>query len=263
MSSPTVSRYVDGIQEAIYGNGYNPALATPGLNLRYGTVVGYNATTQLVDITLSDGGLILEDCDHLSNYIPTIGDHVYVLVFGPQLIVLDRLSSDGEGPSLFSNATWGIAPTTGLFLNADFAAAGDYANVQFDIPPGFTLAGKNEYNAALGQDYFNPVTNIGVSGQLILAVSCYMQIYTDAEGSTMSGTGWCSPWITPVSGAYDVPPEIAFSVAFTGTTGQGAMVSNLTIVEGFDPGPHYIKLIQAAMGAYIAFGLQTIVAIPT
>lgn len=262
MSSPTVSRYVDGIQEAVYGNGYNPALATPGLNLRYGTVVGYNATTQLVDITLSDGGLILEDCDHLSNYIPTIGDHVYVLVFGPQLIVVDRLSSDGEGPSLFANATYGNAPTTGLFLNADFAAAGDYANIQFDIPPGFTLAGQNVTDPVLGT-YFNPVTNVGVSGQIILAVSCFMQIYTDASNTPMTGTGYCSPWITPVSNAYDIPPEVAFSVAFSGSTGQAAMVSNLVIVEGLDPGPHYIKLIQAAMGAYIAFGLQTLVAIPT
>lgn len=254
MSSPTITRLASSVV------GYNPGLRTPGLNLAFGTVVSWDQTTQLVDIQRYDGGLILEGCTHFSNYVPTVGDSVYVLIFGPEMIVMDRLATEGEGPSIFTNAAYGSGDTN-LRLNADYAAAGDWANIKFDIPPPFVVAGHFE-DTILGPQNIGPV-NIGVSGQVILAVSCYMQIGTDASNTNQSGTGFCSPWITPVSGAYDVPPEVAFSCAFSGSTGQGAMVSNLTIVQGFDPGPHDFKLICASMGAYVYFGLQTIVAIPT
>jgi len=262
MSHPTTSRLATSVQTTVIDGGeYNPSLRTPGLNLRYGKVVGWDVTTQLADIQFSDDGLILEQCDHLSNYTPTVGDHVYVLVFGPDLIILDRIASEGEGPSLFAGASFG-AGDGNLRLNSNYAAAGDFANIVFNIPPPFVFAGRFVDDPFYGKYNTGPVY-VGPSGQIILAVSCFMQIGTDASNANMSGTGYCSPWITPRSRAYDVPPAVAFSCAFTGSTGQMAMVSNLTVVEGFDPGAHDIKLICASMGAYVYFGLQTIVAIPT
>lgn len=261
MSSPIITRLASSVrQSTVDGTGYNPGLTAPGLNLRFGTVVNYDPITMLIDIQQYDGGLILEGCTHFSNYIPTIGDVVYVLVFGPELIVMDRLADGGTGPSMFTNAAYGSGDST-LRSNADYAAAGDVNNIVFDIPPPFVFAGHFE-DTIVGPENIGPV-NIGVSGQIILAVSCYMQMGADGNGANATGTGYCSPWLTPTNNAYDVPPEVAFSCVYTGATGTGAMVSNLTIVQGFDPGPHDIRLICASMGALCYFGLQTIVAVPT
>lgn len=260
MSSPTITRLASSVRAStVDGAGYNPGLTAPGLNLRFGTVVNYDPISMLIDIQQYDGGLILEGCTHFSNYIPTLGDVVYVLVFGPELIVVDRIADGDTGPSMFTNAAYGSGDTN-LRATVDYAT--DVNSVEFDIPPPMVFAGHFE-DTIVGPQNIGPV-NIGVSGQIILAVSSYIQINTDGNGANVTnGTGYCSPWITPRSNAYDVPPEVAFSCAYSGATGTGAMVSNLTIVQGFDPGPHDIRLICASLNALVYFGLQTVVAVPT
>jgi hypothetical protein len=76
----------------------------PVLTLRMGEVKDVNGILGMVDITLggASGDELIPGVRHLSNYRPQIDDACWVLVSGPDLLVIDRTSV--SGPSVISDA---------------------------------------------------------------------------------------------------------------------------------------------------------------
>lgn len=99
MSSPLTPDSVsdpDRTARAIQGS---PSVNAPTAELRQGQVTAVDSVNQRVSITLGGGTQVITGVVHLDAYLPTVNDTCYVLVNGPDLLVLDRHSAPGQAPS--------------------------------------------------------------------------------------------------------------------------------------------------------------------
>ena len=100
---------VDRLAKAFIGDTPNDV---PVLTLRQGTVFAVNILDGTVDITLggASGDELIPAVKHLSNYRPQKNDPIWVLVSGPDLLVIDRTSL--RGPSVISDANSATCAST-------------------------------------------------------------------------------------------------------------------------------------------------------
>jgi hypothetical protein len=260
MSSPLLNKLAVDLRNPSLRS--NAGIGTPDLNLRYGTVVNWSKVSGLVDLQLVDEGLILYDVERLSNYIPTVGDQVWVLVAGPDMIVLDRTANGG--PSLFAQVATGYGGDTIQVLNGfDLVSALNDDTMEWQFAPRLVAAqvAATQYGA-FGASVGSQDIYIGPSGMCMIGVSAYMQAVADADNAFLNGTGMVSFSIRALSGAYTVPPHPIFGVSYSGAVPSGASVGTVHLGGGLDPGPHLFQLWQAAVGCYFGFGYRWIWVMP-
>lgn len=94
----------DRTARAITGRS-DEAVRAPTAELRQGVVQAVNVPAARVDVTLGGDSTSIPGVAHLSNYRPTVNDTCWVLVNGPDLLVLDRTAA--LGPSVVSTAAAG------------------------------------------------------------------------------------------------------------------------------------------------------------
>lgn len=97
MTAPEAMSDPDRTARAITGKA-DQAVRGPTLELRQGLVVAVDGVNQRVDITLGGGTEVITGVVHLDAYLPAVNDVCYVLVNGPDLLVLDRHSAPGQAP---------------------------------------------------------------------------------------------------------------------------------------------------------------------
>jgi hypothetical protein len=262
MSSPLLDRLAVDLRDPKTAGGRNYPIGAFDLQLRYGKVVYWSQYSGLVDIVLADEGLILYDVERSSNYTPTVGDDVWVLQAGPDLIVLDRTGN--FGPSAFAGFGWGYggADLKVGNLSQTNAALNDPTGfaIEFIASPPQVLAGTGPINIITGTP-LDPVV-VGQSGMVMIGVSAYIQPTADADGTITSGTGICSVRIAPTNGAYLITGHPTLGVTYTGPVGTGATVSAVHLGGGLDPGPHSFTLVQANIGSYVAYAHRWIWVLP-
>lgn len=264
MSSPTLNRLATDLRNPSLRS--NSPIGTPDLSLRYGKVINWSKNSGLVDITLADDSLVLFDVERLSNYIPAVGDDVWVLVSGPDMVVLDRTAN--SGPSLFSQVAWGYGGPDIKVINGfdNQSVMTELNGTAFTWMGPITPAQSNIRYTTIGTSVYaigDSNVYIGPSGMCITGVGGYIQPVQDADGSSVSGTGQISVRIIkPGAGGYTVPPHPLWGVTYTGPVETGAALGNVFLGGGLDEGPHNFALLQASVNCYVAYGHQWIWVVP-
>lgn len=265
MSSPTLDRLATNLRNpSLNSGGTNSSIRTPDINLRYGKVVSYDPNSQLADVTIGGDTLILEDVEHLSNYLPTVGDDVWILVSGPNTIILDR--TEYFGPSTWSQWGWGGDTDSTIRNLNDFQRSVDVLKE----PTGNLISWNSQPTPAIWA-YSQGLTisqggslwvNVGQSGVIVIGVSAYITPVADAGGTLTAGTGMCSVMMEPASKKYIVYPHPAFGVTYSGAVGTGARLSTIKLGGGLDPGPHRFSLQYAALDCYMGYALRSLWVLP-
>ncbi len=129
----TVTTDPDGFAGTLIGD---PAVQEAKLTLREGVVTAVDVALARVSVDLGDSGTPVPNAEHLSNYRPSVGDKVKVLVAGPKMYVLDRVGA--LGPSVIegaatdtvvadesrSSTSWGNLATVGPQITATISPSG-------------------------------------------------------------------------------------------------------------------------------------------
>lgn len=76
----------------------DPAVEAYRLELRQGQVTAVDTPNGKVAVALGGDPTSIPGVKHLSNYRPVVGDTVWALVVGPDLMVLDRPAQSWDGP---------------------------------------------------------------------------------------------------------------------------------------------------------------------
>lgn len=115
------------------------AVQAPTAELRQGVITAVDTVNQRVDVALGGDTTSIPGVVHLDAYLPVVGDTCYVLVNGPDLLVLDRHSAPGQAPG----HPFGHAGRTGGFqdLSGGYDTDGRYVTCTSQVlRGGFTFS---------------------------------------------------------------------------------------------------------------------------
>lgn len=192
----------------------------PSLILRLGEVKATDPINGKVDITLggASGAELIPGVRHLSNYRPQVDDPVWVLVSGPDLLVIDRTSI--QGPSVISDANSAAVDTEQTRTST---AWGDLATVGPQIPG----------------------VNISPSGKLLISWSAWMSNDNSAGGALMG-----VQLTQTFGGTYTRAPDQIYS-AMVNKIGSGKPISGQysMIMTGVPAGKYTITCKYAVYGS--------------
>ena len=221
---------------------------TPTLRLRQGTVQAVfkvqlsapgdpqvETSGYLVDLTLAgDGSVIVPGVNTLSNYVPQVGDSVWVLVNDVDLLVLDKVPA--AGASVFSNVVRSYVPGRGSIFTSGNAANPN--NVTFGQVGGPSLS-----------------VDISESGFFMMGMSAVIEPVADADGAFNEGLVAMSVTITPLENPDGNRPtivaEMAAALVYQGPVGSQLCASRVHLGAGLYPGPYSFA---ARWGAGPSFG---------
>lgn len=242
---------------------FNPPISTPDLNLRLGRVTKFDPYSLLCDLVLSGDNLELESVDRFANYSPTVGDLVWVLVSGPDLLVVDRaegfarkftdielsaailngdFGNNPKGPSVFASASG---------VSAAFASAVNTTDV---YPPGTPIEGI-ALGSGAGGNQPQVITNVGPSGRVLMTLSLNIQIES-GYGGTTEGVGVAAVEISAQDGSYTITATPDYSgVVYSGPIGSSVSATRMAAFL-LDPGPTVFAMRSAGIGATCRFSYR-------
>lgn len=145
----------DQVAGAVKGSS---AVDAPKLSLRLGEITAVNVEKQRVDITVGGAEIPVPLVPYVSNMRPTIGQVCWLLINGPDMLVLDAMSSNG--PSVMGYTT----------SNTKFVQATRTA----------TTFG------ALADGLPGTLCPVSPSGRILVGIGCMMMSTSAAGGAVMS-----------------------------------------------------------------------------
>lgn len=87
----------DRVARVITGKS-DQAVTAPPAELRQGIITAVDAPNARVDVQIGGNSAVIPGVAHLSNYLPAVNDTCWVMVNGPDLVVLDRTATPGPAP---------------------------------------------------------------------------------------------------------------------------------------------------------------------
>lgn len=264
------NQLVTGLSTSGLSSGaFNPPISTPDLNLRLGRVTKFDPYSLLCDLVLSGDNLELESVDRFANYSPTVGDLVWVLVSGPDLLVVDRAEGfakkftdielatamlDGnfgnnpKGPSMFASASG---------VSAAFASAVNSTDI---YPAGTPIEGI-ALGSGAGGNQPQVITNVGPSGRVLMTLSVNIQIESGLDGAT-EGTGVAAVQISAQDGSYTITATPDYSgVVYAGPVGSSVSATRMAVFL-VDSGPTVFAMRSAGIGATCRFSYRQLGILP-
>lgn len=192
----------------------------PVLTLRMGEIKAVDGIKGMVDLTLggASGDELIPGVRHLSNYRPQIDDPCWVLVSGPDLLVIDRTSV--SGPSVISDANSHAVDPEEVRTSTTF---GDLATVGPYIPD----------------------VDISPSGKLLVSVAAWMSNDAAAGGAMMS-----FQLTQTLGGTYVRPASINYS-KIVNKIGAGKQIggSHSFLMQDIPPGKYTCTAKYASLGS--------------
>lgn len=202
----------------------------PTLRLRQGMVQSITVVYEdeaasqssgyLVDITLAgDEDVVISDVSTVSDYVPQVGDTVWVLVNDVDLIAMDRAGP--VGPSVFSNAARGYVEGRGSIPYS--ASSADPNLIEFDTAGG-------------------PIVTalIPETGWFLMGVSAVLEPVANVGGGSTEGLVAMSVTIAPLENPGRNRPtivaEMSAALAYHGPPGSQLCASRVHLGAGLFPG---------------------------
>ena len=194
---------------------------TPPLELRTGVVSAVDIAAGTCTIRLGGSDVDVPDVIHVSNYVPTVGDAVKVLVQGKSMYVIDRTTN--LGPSVISTVKQESV------LTEDFTTSTLYST----LPNGPQLN----------------LVPVGPSGRMLVQISSL--VYTPTVG-TLAMMG-CQ--LIHEQYAYTVNPlAINSQIIYSRTSaGMAVAASKVIMFQGLPPGTYSVLALYVSQNGSAAY----------